>query len=97
MTPPQLDCGRTFSAVMPSVKPAIRLCVTSWQVVWKRPGFGRRSPGTASISFRLSYCFMPIGRVRIFSRSCSLTASVRSSAAPTAVSSLISGGLPLRR
>src|SRR6476469_2399086 len=53
-----------FSVVMPSVKPAMRACVTSWQVENVFPRGGRRRPGTFAMVSRSSNSFMPIGKVR---------------------------------
>ena len=41
-----------FSVVMPSVNPAMRACVTNWQVENVFPRGGRRSPGTFAIASR---------------------------------------------
>lgn len=62
---PQLPPGITLSSWMPSVKPALRACVTSWHVVNLKPAVGCRMPGIFSISSASKKCFMPIGRVRM--------------------------------
>ncbi len=62
--PPQLEKPGTFSCVMPSVKPAMRACVTNWHVVNFLPAGGRRTPGTSAIACGSSNSFMPIGKLR---------------------------------
>ena len=82
MTPPQFDYPRTFTAVTPSVKPVIRLCANNWRAVCLRPSACIRNPLISCISSRLSNCFIPIGKVLIFSRSLSFPANTRKSATP---------------
>ncbi len=85
--PPQLEKAGTFSCATPMVKPAMRACVTSWQVEKVLPSGGRRSPGTAAMASRLSNSFMPMGRVRsrksCVSRSANCASAAASGAAAT--------------
>ena len=79
--PPQLEKAGTFSCAMPIVKPAMRACVTSWQVEKVLPFGGRRSPGTAAMASTLSNSFMPIGKVRSRSSCVSCSANCASALA----------------
>ena len=86
-TPPQLP-PRVLSTVMPSVKPYQRDCVTIWHMVNLKPSVGLRTPWIFSMSAGSSNSRMPIGWVRMRSRSISL-AEASASIAP----SIFSGGV----